>query len=213
MVNFVNTCYFLNHHYFGNLFAFLLENYVAVGLFYDETIWNNFLNTIFFKSSVTFEIRLHAYLQNTWQEDYLIKETKDPFLHGDFDSMDMFTRVTVENALLCFTAPNTRRDSVSPKMTCELLHEKGPKRVWKLLPSVLGSSIKNGRSSSLIIFLRNELDTWAIAFLSKPSSTPNRSDLIDWNRMLTSVNLKKTGMACRNIVIKNNTRCFKSALQ
>ena len=47
----------------------------------------------------------------------MIKETKDPFLHGDFDSMDMFTRVTVENALLCFTAPNTKRDSVTPKMT------------------------------------------------------------------------------------------------
>ena len=28
-----------------------------------------------------------------------MKEMKDPFLHGDFDSMDMFTRVTVENAL------------------------------------------------------------------------------------------------------------------
>ena len=49
----------------------------------------------------------------------MIKETKDPFLHGDFDSMDMFTRVTVENALLCFTAPNTKRDSVTPKMTFE----------------------------------------------------------------------------------------------
>ena len=33
--------------------------------------------------------------------------------------MDMFTRVTVENALLCFTAPNTKRDSVTPKMTFE----------------------------------------------------------------------------------------------
>ena len=30
---------------------------------------------------------------------------------------------------------------------------------------------------------------------------------------VTSVNLKKTGMASRNIVIKNNTLCFKSALQ
>ena len=49
----------------------------------------------------------------------MIKETKDPFLHGDFDSMDMFTRVTVENPLLCFTAPNTKRDSVTPKMTFE----------------------------------------------------------------------------------------------
>ena len=49
----------------------------------------------------------------------MIKETKDPFLHGDFDSMDMFTRVTVENALLCFTAPNRKRDSVTPKMTFE----------------------------------------------------------------------------------------------
>ena len=29
---------------------------------------------------------------------------------------------------------------------------------------------------------------------------------------ITSVNLKKVGMASRNIVIKNNTRCFKSAL-
>ena len=40
--------------------------------------------------------------------------------------MDMFTRVTVENALLCFlhlvcyTAPNTKRDSVTPKMTFEV---------------------------------------------------------------------------------------------
>ena len=33
--------------------------------------------------------------------------------------MDMFTRVTVENALLCFTAPNTKRDSVTLKMTIE----------------------------------------------------------------------------------------------
>ena len=33
--------------------------------------------------------------------------------------MDVFTRVTVENALLCFTAPNTKRDSVTPKMTFE----------------------------------------------------------------------------------------------
>ena len=49
----------------------------------------------------------------------MIKETKDPFLHGDFDSMDMFTRVTVENALLSFTAPNTKCDSVTPKMTFE----------------------------------------------------------------------------------------------
>ena len=49
----------------------------------------------------------------------MIKQTKDPFLHGDFDSMDMFTFVTVENALLCVTAPNTKRDSVTPKMTFE----------------------------------------------------------------------------------------------
>ena len=30
---------------------------------------------------------------------------------------------------------------------------------------------------------------------------------------VTSVNLKKAGMASRNIFIKNNIRCFKSALQ
>ena len=100
----------------------------------------------------------------------MIKETKDPFLHGDFDSMDMFTRVTVENALLCCTAPNTKSDSVTVKMTFEFAFatqqndlrtstQKGPKRVWKLLPSVSESSIKNGRSSSFIVYLRNELDT------------------------------------------------------
>ena len=30
---------------------------------------------------------------------------------------------------------------------------------------------------------------------------------------VTAVNLKKVGMASRNIVIKNNTRCYESALQ
>ena len=43
--------FFLNHHYFWNLFC-ILENYVAVALFYDENIWNNFLNTIVFESSL-----------------------------------------------------------------------------------------------------------------------------------------------------------------
>ena len=58
--------FFLNHHYFWNLFAFLLANYVAVGLFCDENKWNNFFNTTFFQIVITFEIRcLHAYLQNT----------------------------------------------------------------------------------------------------------------------------------------------------
>ena len=33
--------------------------------------------------------------------------------------MDMFTRVTVENALLCFIAPYTKRDLMTPKMTFE----------------------------------------------------------------------------------------------
>ena len=31
--------------------------------------------------------------------------------------------------------------------------------------------------------------------------------------LITSVNLRKAGMASRNLVIKNNTRCLKSALQ
>ena len=150
-----------------------------------------FLKYNFFQIVITFEIRLHAYLQNR--------------LHPTRNATQWLPKWLL-NSL-----------SLHNRMTCELstrrFYQKGPKRVWKLLPSVLGSSIKIGRSSSLIIFLRNEFDTWAIAFLSKPSSTPNRSDLIDWNRMLTSVNLTKTGMACRNIVIKNNTRCFKSALQ
>ena len=105
---------------FLNSPALLLKSLFCVltceGLFDDQ-----FRKYVFFlkKNIITFEICLHAYLQNTWQEDHLIKETKDPFLHGDFDSMDMFTRVTVENALLCFTAPNTKRDSVTPKMTFE----------------------------------------------------------------------------------------------
>ena len=46
----------------------------------------------------------------------MIKETKDLFLHLDFDSMDMFTHVTVVNALLCYCASlhptlNATRDS------------------------------------------------------------------------------------------------------
>ena len=143
-----------------------------------------FLKYNFFQIVITFEIRLHAYLQNTWQEDYLIKETKDPFLHVDFDSMDMFTRVTVENALLCFTTPNILNWlSLHNRMTCELstrrFYPERPETSLELLPSVSGSSIKNGFSSlswsTLIVFLRNELDTWAIASLAKPSSTPNRS--------------------------------------
>ena len=56
----------------------LPKNYVAVGLFYDENM------KLFLKYN------------------FFFKETKDPFLHGDFDSM----RVTVENALLSFTAPS-----------------------------------------------------------------------------------------------------------
>ena len=89
----------------------------------------------------------------------MIKETKDPFLHGDFDSMDMFTRAIVENALLCFTAPNTNRDSVTPKMTFEFAHfypertekslETPPQCLWVIdqkWPLV---------GESLIIFLRN----------------------------------------------------------
>ena len=72
----------------------------------------------------------------------MIKETKDPFLHGDFDSMDMFTRVTVENALLCFTAPNTKRDSVNPKLTCELLPRKARKESGNSSPVSWGHRSK-----------------------------------------------------------------------
>ena len=93
-----------------------------------------FLKYNFFQIVITFESRLHAYLQNKWQEDYLIKETKDLFLHLDFDSMDMFTRVTVVNALLCYCAslhPTLNATQWLPKwllnslslpswMTCEL---------------------------------------------------------------------------------------------
>ena len=90
-----------------------------------------FLKYNFFQIVITFEIRLHVYLQNTWQENFLIKETKDPFLRGDFDSMDMFTRITVENALLCFLHPTRNATQWLPKwllnslslhnrMTCEL---------------------------------------------------------------------------------------------
>ena len=152
---------------------------------------------------------------------------KDPFLHGDFDSMDMFTRVTVENALLCFTTPNTKRDSVTPKMTFEFAFaaqqndlrtstQKGPKRVWKLLPSVSGSSIKNGRSSSLIVFLRNELDTWAIAFLAKLSSTPNRSfEKIgtDVNEDVTDYVLFRLHQASLISFVKSGSQCGFRCIQ
>ena len=48
-----------------------------------------------------------------------------------------------------------------------------------------------------------------VGSLEKRSNQPKYKEL----RTRTSVNLKKVGMASRNIVIKNNIRCFKSALQ
>ena len=170
MINFVNTCFFLNHHYFWNLFAFLLAKYVTGGLF-DKRNEGSFF---------TWGFRLHGYV---------------------------YPRHCRKRAIVLHCTQHETRLSDS-QTDLRTSTQKGPKRVWKLLPSVSESSIKNGRSSSFIVFLRNELDTWAIAFLAKPSSTPNRSDLIDWNRMLTSVNLKKTGMACRNIVIKKQYTLF-----
>ena len=101
---------FSNRYYFRNPFACLLAKYVAGGLF--------------------------------------DKRNEGSFCTWGF----RFTRITVENALLCFTAPNKKSNSVTPKMTFEfafaaqqdnfqqgVFTQKGPKRVWKLLPSVSGS--------------------------------------------------------------------------
>ena len=107
-----NTC-FLNHHYFWNLFAFLLENYVAVGLFYDE--WNN-SSIQLFSNRHYFWNPLFACLLAKYVAGGLFDERNE----GSFFTWGVrFTHVTVENALLCFTAPNTNRDSVTPKMTFE----------------------------------------------------------------------------------------------
>ena len=111
---------------------------------------------------------------------------KDPFLHGDFDSMDMFTRVTVENALLCFTTPNTKRDSWLPKwllnslslhnrMTCELLHKKDR----KLLPVSPGHRSKMAARRPWSFFLEMNLTPERSHFLQN-----FRLHLIDLSRRL-----------------------------
>ena len=117
-----------------------------------------------------------------------MKETKDPFLHGELGLPCRKRAIVLHCTQRETRLSDTQNDFwIRFRFTTGWLAnfqpgvstQKGPKRVWKLLPSVSGSSIKNGRSSlswsTLIVFLRNELDTWAIAFLAKPSSTPNRS--------------------------------------
>ena len=49
-------------------------------------------------------------------------------------------------------------------------------------------------------------------YLSKTKITGSENNKLEVLLIVTSVNLKKAGMASRNIVMKKNTRCFKSAL-
>ena len=55
--------FFLNHHYFWNLFAFLLLRSSRIILWWKHM--KQFLKYNVFQIVITFEIRLHAYLQNT----------------------------------------------------------------------------------------------------------------------------------------------------
>ena len=113
----------------------------------------------------------------------MINETKDPFLHGDFDSMDMFTRVTVENALLCFTAPNTKRDSVTPKMTFEFAFaaQQNDLRTFNqaFLPRKARKlSLETPPQCLLVIFMQNNGPQYKLAGKSNTtfSSKINRFD-------------------------------------
>ena len=70
----------------------------------------------------------------------------------------------------------------------------------------------NRRHESLVFFLFQFLCCTSFPPL------PFFCDILQLNNIViatsvTSVNLKKAGMTSRNIVIKNNTPCFKSALQ
>ena len=106
--------------------------------------------------------------------------------------------------------------SLHNRMTCELstrrFYPERPEKSLETPPQCL--QVIDQKWPLVVLDCFSEKWTWHLSnrISCKPSSTPNRSDLIDWKRMLTYVNLKKTGMACRNIVIKSNTRCFKSAL-
>ena len=146
-----------NHHYFWNLFACLLAKYVTGGSF-DKRNEGSFC---------TWGFRLHGYVypRHCRKRAIVLHCTQHETRLSDSQN-DFWIR---------FRCPTEWLANFQPGVSTQ----KGPKRVWKLLPSVSGSSIKNGRSSlswsTLIVFLRNELDTWAIAFLAKPSSTPNRS--------------------------------------
>ena len=55
--------FFLNHHYFWNLFAFLLLRSSRIILWWKHM--KQFLKYNVFQIVITFEIRLHAYLLNT----------------------------------------------------------------------------------------------------------------------------------------------------
>ena len=220
MINFVNTCFFKpslllksvciltwelrssriilwwNHmkqflkynffqivRYFWNPFACLLAKYVTGGLF-DKRNEGSFF---------TWGFRLHGYVypRHCRKRAIVLHCTQHETRLSDSQN-DFWIR---------FRCPTEWLANFQPGVSTQ----KGRKRVWKLLPSVSGSSIKNGGWLLVvhhwIVFLRNELDTWAIAFLAKPSSTPNRSDLIDWNRMLMKVLLTMCCFGCNKLRI------------
>ena len=78
--------------------------------------------------------------------------------------------------------------SLPNRMNCELLPRKARIESGNSSPVSPGHWSKMAARRLWSFFCRrNELDTWAIAFLAKSSSTPNRSDLIDGNRMLKGV--------------------------
>ena len=145
MKQFLKYNFFQIVRYFWNPFACLLAKYVTGGLF-DKRNEGSFF---------TWGFRLHGYILPA----SLSKTRYCASLHPTRNATQWLPKWLL-NSL-----------SLHNRMTCELL----PRKARKLLLSVSGSSIKNGRSSTLIVFLRNELDTWAIAFLAKLSSTPNRS--------------------------------------
>ena len=115
MINFVNTCFFKPSLLLKSLCILTWELRSSRFILRWKEM-KPFLQYNFFSNRHYFWNPLFACLFAKYVAGGLFDERNE----GSFFTWGFrFTRVTVENALLCFTAPNAKRDSVTPKMTFE----------------------------------------------------------------------------------------------
>ena len=130
MINFVNTCFFKPSLLLKSLCIVTWELRSSRFILRWKEM-KPFLQYNFFSNSHYFWNPLFACLFAKYVAGGLFDERNE----GSFFTWGFrFTRVTVENALLCFTAPNAKRDSVTPKMTFEFAF---PARQDDLIRSLL----------------------------------------------------------------------------